>query len=72
MLDREGGAALYFQNSVRYPIHYDFASARLSGGGLPIVPSLATFNQSEYYAPDRRFLLGAVTPTRARTCGCSR
>ncbi len=61
VLDREGGAALYFQNSVKYPIHHDFASARLSGGGLPIVPSLATFNESEYSAPDRRFLLGAVT-----------
>ncbi len=33
----------------------------LSGHGLPVVPSLAVFNSSEYYTPDRRFILGAVT-----------
>jgi pyruvate,water dikinase len=61
VLDREDNDALYFQNSQKYPIHHDFAAAQLSGNGLPIVPALATFNQSQYQAPDRRFLLGALT-----------
>ncbi|HYQ44099.1 MAG TPA: PEP/pyruvate-binding domain-containing protein [Polyangiaceae bacterium] len=51
----------YFQNSVLYKVHYDFASTHLSGNGLPVVPSLAEFNTSQYYQPDRRFILGAVT-----------
>ena len=61
IVDRVDDNALHFINSERYPIHHDFASAFLSGGGLPIVPDLGTFNTSEYYSPDRRFLLGAVT-----------
>lgn len=61
VLDQLGGDALYFQNSNEYKIHYEFASTHLSGNGLPIVPSLSDFNRTEYYAPDRRFLLGAVT-----------
>lgn len=59
--DHADGDALYFQNSVLYKIHYDFASTHLSGGDLPIVPQLADFNTTEYFAPDRRFNLGAVT-----------
>ncbi|MCB9745101.1 MAG: hypothetical protein H6740_21105 [Alphaproteobacteria bacterium] len=61
VIDRVDGDKLYFTNSELYPIHYDFASAFLSGDGLPIVPDLGTFNASEYYSPDRRFILGAVT-----------
>lgn len=61
VFDREGGDTLYFQNSQKYPIHHDFAAAHLSGQGLPVVPSLAAFNETQYYAPDRRFLLGALT-----------
>ncbi|MCA9706749.1 MAG: hypothetical protein KDK70_12935 [Myxococcales bacterium] len=52
---------LYVQNSDKYPIHWDFAFEHLSGQGKPIVPQLAEFNQSEYYTPDRRFILGAIT-----------
>lgn len=52
---------LYFQNSQRYPIHWDFARAALSGGDRPLVPDLASFNQTEYYSPSRRFVLGAVS-----------
>ncbi|MBX7082505.1 MAG: PEP/pyruvate-binding domain-containing protein [Nannocystaceae bacterium] len=59
--DHADGDALYFQNSVTYPIHHDFASAHLSGDGLPVVPALAEFNTTEYFSPDRRFNLGAVT-----------
>jgi hypothetical protein len=59
--DHADGDALHFQNSVEYQIHYDFVSTHLSGGELPIVPQLAEFNTREYFVPDRRFNLGAVT-----------
>jgi hypothetical protein len=55
----DGG--VYFQNSVVYTVHYDFASTHLSGNGLPFVSQLAEFNETEYSSPDRRFILGAVT-----------
>ena len=61
LVDRLDGGRLWFSNSARYPIHYDFASAFLSGNGLPFVGDLSAFNAREYYAPDRRFLLGALT-----------
>ena len=61
VIDRLDDNSLYFQNSRKYPIHFDFASAHLSGDGKPIVPLLSQFNQTEYYSPDRRFLLGALT-----------
>ena len=61
VFDRLGGNALYFQNSVKYQIHHDFASEHLSGGSLPLVQSLSDFNQTEYFSPDRRFVLGALT-----------
>ncbi|HEX3850542.1 MAG TPA: PEP/pyruvate-binding domain-containing protein, partial [Polyangiaceae bacterium] len=61
VLDTADNDAQYFQNSVLYKVHYDFASTHLSGNGLPVVPALADFNNAEYYQPDRRFILGAVT-----------
>jgi len=61
VLDTADANELHFQNSVLFQVHYDFASTHLSGNGLPIVPSLAEFNTSQYYQPDRRFVLGAVT-----------
>ena len=61
VLDQADTNALYFQNSVLYPVHYQFVSTHLSGGTLPIVGTLADFNATEYYKPDRRFILGAVT-----------
>lgn len=61
VLDQLGGDALYFQNSQTYQIHYQFISKHLSGNGLPVVPQLSEFNQSEYYTSERRFILGAVT-----------
>ena len=59
--DHADADALYFQNSVLYPIHYDFVSTHLSGDALPLVPQLSDFNTTEYYSPERRFNLGAVT-----------
>jgi hypothetical protein len=62
VLDQEGGDALYFQNSEKYKIHWNFASAYLStANGLPLVPGLPDFNKTEYYMPSRRFILAAVT-----------
>ena len=61
VLDTAQDNAIYFQNSVIYQIHYQFASTHLSGHTLPIVPSLSEFNTTEYFSPDRRFILGAVT-----------
>jgi hypothetical protein len=61
VLDRADDNALYFQNSTRFQIHYDFASTHLSGGERPLVPELASFEATEYYSPDRRFVLGALT-----------
>jgi hypothetical protein len=55
------GGALYFQNSVLYQIHYDFASTHLSGNGLPVVEQKDSFDANEYYTAGRRFILGAVT-----------
>jgi hypothetical protein len=60
-IDLQGGDKLYFIDSETYPIHYDFVSKKLSGGDLPIVPALSEFNRTEYYKPDRRFILAAVT-----------
>ena len=61
VLDQAGGDALYFMNTVAFEIHYEFVSTHLSGGALPVVGTLADFNSTQYFAPDRRFLLGAVT-----------
>lgn len=61
IIDRSDDNKLWFTNSRCYPIHWDFATTFLSGNGLPPVPDLGTFNQTEYYSPNRRFLLGALT-----------
>ncbi|MGC4093954.1 MAG: hypothetical protein QM756_39815 [Polyangiaceae bacterium] len=56
----------YFQNSVKYKIHYDFASVNVNGVGpkgqsLPVITSLSDFSTTEYYKTTRRFVLGAIT-----------
>jgi len=61
VIDQLGDDSLYFQNSQKFKIHYEFVSTHLSGGDLPVVPQLSQFNTTEYYSPDRRFILGAVT-----------
>ena len=52
---------LYFQNSKKYQVHYEFAEANLNRSDLPPVRSLSNFNQVEYYSKNRRFILGAIT-----------
>jgi hypothetical protein len=61
VVDQADADTLYFQDSEKYQIHWDFCSKFLSGQGKPVVPPLGQFNQTEYYSPDRRFLLGAIT-----------
>ncbi|MGK3995492.1 PEP/pyruvate-binding domain-containing protein [Sorangium sp. So ce1024] len=61
VLDQVDQNALYFQNSTLYQVHYAFVSTHLSGDGPRYVPPLAQFNATEYFTPDRRFVLGAVT-----------
>jgi pyruvate, water dikinase len=61
VIDRRDSDALYFQNSKKYKIHWEFASANLSGNGKPLVPALSQFNLTEYYSPNRDFILGSVT-----------
>ena len=59
---RPDGDTLYFQNSVKYKIHFQFASTHLSGNGqADRARRSPSFNQTEYYSPDRRFILGAIT-----------
>ena len=60
LLDTESENELYFQNSQRYQIHHDFAFNVLNTVEKPI-PDRASFNTTEYFRPDRRFILGAVT-----------
>ena len=61
VIDLADGAKLYFVNTKVYKIHWEFASSHLSGNGKPLVPPLSQFNLTEYYSPDRRFILGTVT-----------
>jgi hypothetical protein len=61
VLDQYDDNAFYFQNSTKYKVHYEFVREHLSGDGLPLVPELSAFTSSEYYRPDRRFILGAVS-----------
>jgi len=59
VLDHEG-EHLYFLQSRRWPIHYDFARNFLSTPGMPVA-SHGRFNDHEYHDADRRFVLGAIT-----------
>ena len=61
VIDRFDDNTLYVQNAGKYALHYEFCSEHLSGQGLPPVGAMAQFNQTEYYSPDRRFLLGILT-----------
>jgi hypothetical protein len=56
VLDQQNGDVLYFQNSQRYDVHYEFVKANLPDAG-----TAEAFNTKSYYADDRRFLLGMVT-----------
>jgi len=57
-LDTAYNEPVYFQNSKRYQIHWEFVSSN-----LPIPGTASAFEETQYYLPeaDRRFLLGTVT-----------
>jgi pyruvate,water dikinase len=61
VLDTLDSNHVYFQNSKKFQIHYQFASKYLSGPAHPIVPPLGDFNSTEYTSANRRFILGAIT-----------
>jgi hypothetical protein len=61
VLDQLDNDALYFQNSEKFKIHFNFASKYLSGPSHPLVPPLSEFNRTQYTSSERRFILGAVT-----------
>lgn len=61
VLDQADANHLWFQNSVKYQVHYEFCSTHLSGSGRPVVPALSSFNTTEYFSPERRFILAAVS-----------
>lgn len=62
VLDQLYDDTLYFQNSKKYAVHFEFASANLSvASGFADVGGTSSFNATQYSAPDRRFLLGSVT-----------
>lgn len=61
IIDRVDENRLYFQNSSKYPLHYNYASKFLSGvDDLPAVGDERSFNEN-YYDEQRRFILGTVT-----------
>lgn len=58
----DDGQPLYFQNSQKFQIHYEFAHSHLNGMNALAIGDISSFNP-QYTAPlvQRRFLLGAVT-----------
>jgi hypothetical protein len=51
---------IYFTQTRKWPLHFDFAEKYLSSLSDP-VPGLALFNQLEYHSDDRRFILANIT-----------
>lgn len=61
IIDRVDDGRIHFQSSTKYPLHYDFASAKLSAvEDLPVVGDPQSFNEN-YFSEQRRFYLGTVT-----------
>ncbi|MEO6097464.1 MAG: PEP/pyruvate-binding domain-containing protein [Fibrobacteria bacterium] len=60
IVDRSDGDRLYFLNTSKNKLHYFFILNNLSGNGKPLVPPLPEFTPSEYYSPNRRFVLGTL------------
>jgi pyruvate, water dikinase len=58
VVDLADSNRLYLINTRKHNVHYPFILNNLSGNGKPLVPSLSEFNVTEYYTPNRRFVLG--------------
>ncbi len=63
VVDLSGDGAVYFLQSRRWPIHYDFARRFLSTLLHP-VEEHGAFNIHQYRRDDRRFVLGTLTRYR--------
>ncbi len=59
LLDHDG-EQLYFLQSRRWEIHFEFAERFLSRPGAKVIDH-AAFNNHEYHEQDRRFVLGTIT-----------
>jgi hypothetical protein len=59
MIDLEDEDKIYFPQTARWEIHYDFARQFLHSAERP-VESHAAFNVREYRTPGRRFVCGSV------------
>lgn len=61
IIDRVDGNRLYFINTAKYPLHYEFASTHLSAvNDLPVIANQGEFNEN-YLSDQRRFYLGTIT-----------
>jgi len=61
IIDRVDANRLYFLDTTEYPLHFDFAKARLSAvNDLPLIADQAAFNEN-YTSTQRRFYLGTIT-----------
>lgn len=58
LIDLEDERHLYFPDTHRWPIHFDFASEFLSS--VHAIEDHYAFNIREYRRPERRFLLGSI------------
>jgi len=59
LIDLEDERKIYFPQTARWEIHYDFARQFLHSDERP-VESHAAFNVREYRSPDRRFICGSI------------
>lgn len=60
VVDLADSNRLYLLNTRNYNTHYSFIQENLSGNGKPLVQSVSDFNVTEYYSPNRRFVLGIL------------
>jgi hypothetical protein len=60
MIDREQDDRVYFINTVRFDLHYDFAAAYLNLEGTTPVGTHAEFNLLNYRRSERRFVMGKL------------
>lgn len=60
IVDREDADRVYFIDTERYHLHFEFASDYLELPGKTSVGTLAEFNLLNYRRPNRRFILGKL------------
>ncbi|MBP6629713.1 MAG: hypothetical protein KA297_09805 [Kofleriaceae bacterium] len=60
IVDREDDDRVYFIDTEKYTLHYEFAASHLDRPGFTAVGDLTAFNLLNYRRPGRRFILGKV------------